>query len=194
MAFYIFGLPEFYCLFFFHFHILCLWFLMRVVLPSARSSSFSSSAPKGFKPPGELVVPWWALCCMCVLVLTFPAHSSALQPPPLEGAKHSFVHQVFYFCSSWIFQFSGCIQVQRLPKLLPSKLCPPNSPSWVWTERWFEVSGNIWQRNSEGKTGDLVSWKPGFTWWISLGLGVLFGAGKNSSHSKLNSIQRNIFA
>lgn len=74
---------------------------MGIRLPSVKSfPSPPPFAPEGFEPPREFVVPWRALCGMFVLVLTFPASSCALQPPPLERAKHLFVHQVFYFCSS----------------------------------------------------------------------------------------------
>lgn len=74
---------------------------MGILFPSVRSlASPLPFAPEDFQLPRELAVPWQALCGMFVLGLTFPASSSALQPPPLEGAKHLFVHQVFYFCSS----------------------------------------------------------------------------------------------
>jgi hypothetical protein len=33
------------------------------------------------------------------VLLTSSASTSALQPPPLEGTKHLFVPQAFYFCS-----------------------------------------------------------------------------------------------
>lgn len=109
----------------------CALSFLGILLPSVQGSALSSC-------PFAL----WALSLtgswrhlaqtqrVCVLPLTFPDSSSACQPlPGLEGAKHSFVHQMFYFCSYWIFQFSRCIPGQRLPKLLFNKSCPPNSPS-----------------------------------------------------------------
>ena len=89
---------------------------------------------------------WWKLgegSGELVLCLTFPASSSAPQFPLWEGARHSFVCQVFYFCSSWIFQFSGCFPGQRLPKLLFNKHCPPHPPSWEWAETWLDGRGSV---------------------------------------------------
>lgn len=137
------------------------FFFPGILLTSVRSLPSPPPLSQGHWAFRELVIPCepsvvWAVLGETVsgafvLVLTFSASSSALQSPPLEGANHSFVHQAFYFCSSWIFQFSGCIPGQRLSKLLFNKHCPPNSPSWAGTERLFDKSRSVWRWNSEGK-------------------------------------------
>lgn len=163
---FIFGLPDFYCFFFFPLpspspFSLSLFFTC-VLFPSIKSlPSLPPLALRDLSLPGNwyylgehsvlCVGFWWTF----VLVLTFSASSSALQPLPLEGTKYSFVHQRFYFCSSRIFQFCGCIPSPRLPKLLFNKHCPLNSPSWAWTKRLFDGSGSVWQQNSEGEASGL---------------------------------------
>lgn len=160
-----------------HFQRLVLWTLLNyrhfgsatasgflgIVLPHVPGSALSSCSFALWAP--SLLGSWRHLAqtqWVCVLPLTFPDSSSAFQPPGLEGAKHSFVRQMFYFCSYWIFQFSRCIPGQRLPKLLFNKSCPPNSPSqcelgvcngdrsdWLWNSEtvraWLALlTGVLW--------------------------------------------------
>lgn len=71
--------------------------------------------------------------------LCFPPHYQCFQCPPLEGAKHSFVYHVFYFCSSWGFQFRGCIPSRRKLKLLFNKLSSKLSFLGVnWKIFWWK--------------------------------------------------------
>lgn len=123
-------------------------------LPGFCHSIFFSrhfSCAVGSEPDWELVAVGMDYVCGGVCshtdlswqLISFPA-------PGLEGAKHSFVRQMFYFCSYWIFQFSRCLPGQRLLKLLFNKSCPLNSPSLENSECVMRVgrSGNWTLRHS----------------------------------------------
>lgn len=117
-------------------------FFLFVCLLLLKISPQFSFCP-GYQVSSEKV--HWKAALLIHLFLSWPfcvpqPTTHVFQCPPLEGAKHSFVHHVFYFCSSWGFQFRGYIPSRRMLKLLFNKLSSKLSFLRVnWKIFWWKM-------------------------------------------------------